>query len=167
MSEEDYKSFLKRADKHFSEEKEAAARDRNRLVNIIVIQGMVLTLLIILIALFGSYQLRLLREQVVEISSRPATAVRELPDHTPQNVLQVAGPQGVMGIQGASGGSGTHGAQGLQGAQGEKGDKGEAGADGHTPLIQLDKASCQLQAKYDDQDFWSTLAQLPIVECQQ
>lgn len=90
----------------------------------------------------------------------------------------IIGPQGSTGIQGLAGvglqgPAGQNGAPGVTqiitnttnvpvpGRQGEKGNDGKPGADGAQLLIRVDPVSCQLQTKYDSDDFWQALAQLP------
>lgn len=89
----------------------------------------------------------------------------------------IVGPQGVSGAQGLpgiglQGPAGQSGAPGVTqitnnntniavpGPQGDKGDKGDP-AIVVPPMFKVDANTCQLETKYPDDDFWTTLAQLP------
>lgn len=87
----------------------------------------------------------------------------------------IVGPQGPIGAQGLAG-IGLQGSTGdngsttiinnttntpVPGPQGEKGDPGVAGADGRQLLLKVDPTTCQLESKYDGDDFWQIIAQLP------
>lgn len=87
----------------------------------------------------------------------------------------IIGPTGVPGVRGLTG-IGLQGPDGSDGSTtiinnttnvpvagpaGEKGDEGKPGTDGAQLLIRVITESCQLQTKYEGDDVWQFLAQLP------
>lgn len=89
----------------------------------------------------------------------------------------IVGPQGPVGqglpglsIQGPMGPSGSPGATTIinnvtnvpvPGPIGDVGPEGKPGVNAAQLLIRVDSKSCELQSKYDGDDFWQFLAQLP------
>lgn len=85
----------------------------------------------------------------------------------------IIGQQGMQGLQGVVGVSGKDGVDGtnaqtviqtntlnvpIPGPQGSQGDQGPASPQ---LLVKVDYITCKLLTKYDGDDFWNTLAQLP------
>lgn len=80
--------------------------------------------------------------------------------------ISITGPQGIPGlsIQGAPGVDGKtiiNTVTNNISVPGEKGDTGATGAPSPQLLVKVDPVTCKLLSKYDGDDIWKILAQLP------
>lgn len=151
MSEKDYQEFLKRANRHLDE-------DRRRLVRIIVAQGMILITALVLLAAWGSYQLRILKSQIAAIDPPTIvkqTVIKESPSVAYKPLVGPVGEPGgagPIGPIGQTGPAGQQGEPGKDGIDGKNGKDGKDGRDGKTPELTLD-ADCNLLVSYAGLDF--------------
>lgn len=91
-------------------------------------------------------------------------------------VNNYVGKNGTNGVVGAQGLSGIQGIQGVAGKDGQtvvnnyttnvpvpgaQGEPGAAGSPNPQILIEVDPVTCKLLTKYDGDDIWNFLAQLP------
>lgn len=76
--------------------------------------------------------------------------------------IGLTGPQGLPGITGKDGQTVTNNITTNIPIPGPKGDTGNQGVAGNQLVIKVDPVTCKLLSKYDGDDYWNTLAQLPI-----
>lgn len=70
------------------------------------------------------------------------------------------GPSGPSGNPGKVGNSGPIGPIGLSGIIGPQGPAGKDGVDAPVLQLKVDPLTCQVETKYDINDFWISIAQL-------
>jgi len=112
MTDEKQKEYLEKVQEYWKE-------DRDRLVRWSVLQTMFLICLLVGIAAYGSYQLRLLKSQVNSLASSQHVRVTELsPTQFKELKLSLAGSDGLDGQDGTPGTDGRDGINGVNGRNG-------------------------------------------------
>lgn len=178
MSEKDDAEFPVKAGEHFRE-------DRHRLVRWIVVESMIILLALVAMGVYGSYQLRLLKNQVNLATAAKMQIVKQeiTPEQVEQIRLALVPKDGSNGKDGVNGKDGRDGADGMNGRNGEsatpeqiasavgtyleanpdqfkgpQGDSGEAGAT-LVAFVRQNPLTSAWECRYSNNLFWQPLAE--------
>lgn len=130
-------------------------QEYKRLKRFIIVSWSILLVVVVGLAIWGSYEIKNLKEIV---SQKPQSQIIE------KTIKGIDGKNGKDGVSiiGPMGASGSVGVQGKTGPKGNKGNQGEPGVSGRAVFVRQNPDTGEEECKYGDSTIW-----FPISECSQ
>lgn len=133
-------------------------QEYKRLKRFIIVSWSILLIVVVGLAIWGSYEIKNLKEIVAQ-KPQSQTIEKPVKGIDGKNGVSIVGPIGPSGLVGIQGNTGK---TGLRGEKGNKGDQGNPGVPGRVVFVRQNPGTGEEECKYGDSTIW-----FPILECSQ